>query len=75
VSALAVHWAVLISAFGIFWFLAFFSLLSVGLGEVDAETGAPGNPRLARKALWAAAIATPLWLAFYGLILARVLEL
>ena len=71
----AVHGAVLVSAFLIFWFLAFFSLLSVGLGEVDAETGAPLEPRLLRKAGIATAIAAALWVVFYALILFRVFDL
>ena len=71
----AVHGAVLVSAFVIFWFLAIFCLFPVGLGAVDPETGAPLSPRLGRKALIATGIASILWLIFYILIITRVLQL
>ena len=74
-TVLIVHWAVLLSAFGIFWFLAFFCLLSVGLGEVDPETGAPVSPKLGLKAAIATAIAAVLWIAFYAMILMGVFDL
>ena len=74
-TILIIHWAVLLSAFLIFWFLALFCLLPVGLGEVDPESGAPLNPMLGRKALVATATAAVLWIAFYLLILFRVLDL
>ncbi len=74
-TLLIVHWAVLLSAFLIFWFLAFFCLLSVGLGEVDPETGAPLSPKLLLKAEIATAVATVLWGVFYVLILAGVFDL
>jgi predicted secreted protein len=75
VTLLLVHWAVLLSAFLILWFLAFFCLLSVGLGEVDPETGAPLSPKLLLKAGIATAIAAVLWVVFYALILAGVFDL
>jgi hypothetical protein len=71
----AVHASVLISAFAVFWFLSFFCLLPVGLGEVDPETGAPLRPRLLFKAGIATAIAVALWIAFYALIAAGVVAL
>ncbi|MDE2111741.1 MAG: DUF1467 family protein [Alphaproteobacteria bacterium] len=71
----AVHGAVLISAFLVLWFLAFFCLLPVGLGEVDPQTGAPLRPYLGRKALIATAIAVVLWIVFYALILFHVVDL
>lgn len=71
----AVHATVLVSAFVIFWFLTFFCLLSVGLGPVDPETGAPLSPMLARKAAIATAVAVVLFAAFYALIAAGVLDL
>ncbi|HWA92858.1 MAG TPA: DUF1467 family protein [Rhizomicrobium sp.] len=64
----AVHASVLVSAFAIFWFLALFCVLPIGLGEVDPETGAPKNPMLLRKAAIATAIAVVLWVAFYAVI-------
>lgn len=70
-----VHWSVLVGAFVIFWFLALFCLLPVGLGEVDPETGAPLKPMLLRKAGIATAIAVVLWVVFYVLILTGVLQL
>jgi len=70
-----IHGAVLVSAFVILWFLAFFCLLPVGIGEADPDTGAPLNPHLLLKAGYATAIATVLWLIFYALILLRVVEL
>jgi predicted secreted protein len=74
-TILVVHWAVLLSAFLIFWFLTFFCLLSVGLGDVDPETGAPLSPKLGLKAAIATAIAAVLWTVFYVMILAGVFDL
>ena len=74
-TILIVHWAVLVSAFLIFWFLALFCLLPVGLGDVDPETGAPLNPMLGRKALIATGVAAALWIVFYLLILFGVFDL
>lgn len=74
-TVLIVHWAVLLSAFGIFWFLAFFCLLSVGLGDVDSETGAPLSPKLPLKAGIATAVAAVLFAIFYVLILFGVFQL
>lgn len=59
------HYVVLFSAYAVSWFLAFFCLLPIGLGEVDAETGAPLRANLGKKALWASLIAAVLWLTFY----------
>jgi len=70
-----VHGAILVSAFAVFWFLAFFVLLPVGIGGADPETGAPHKPHLLRKAAYATAAAALLWAIFYALILLRVLEL
>ena len=70
-----VHGAVLVSAFAIAWFLAFFCLLPVGLGEVDRETGAPKRAHLGRKALIATGIAAVLFAAFYAVIAAGMIEL
>ena len=74
-TILIVHWAVLLSAFLIFWFLALFCLLPVGLGAVDPESGAPLNPMLGRKALIATATAVVLWIVFVMLIFFGVLDL
>jgi len=70
-----VHASVLLSAFVVFWFLALFCLLPVGLGAVDPETGAPLSPMLPRKAAIATAIAAVLWVVFYALIGFGFLEL
>ncbi len=70
-----VHWAVLISAFACCWFLALFCLLPVGLGEVDAQTGAPKSPMLLRKVGYATAIAAVLFAVFYALIAFGILDL
>jgi predicted secreted protein len=70
-----VHGSVLIGAFVIFWFLALFCLLPVGLGDVDRETGAPLSPRLFLKAGIASVIAVVLWAAFYAMIAFGVLDL
>ena len=71
----AVHASVLIGAYAIFWFLALFCLLPVGLGEVDPETGAPISPKLPMKAAIATAIAAVLWAAFYATILTGMFHL
>jgi predicted secreted protein len=70
-----VHSAVLVSAFAIFWFVAFLCLLPVGIGAVDAATGAPKRPYLARKAAIATAIAVVLFAAFFALIAFGMLDL
>jgi predicted secreted protein len=70
-----IHGAVLVSAFVIFWFLALFCLLPIGIGPVDPRTGAPLKPQLLLKAGIATAAAMVLWLIFYALILFRVVNL
>ncbi len=75
VVILIVHASVLVGAFLIFWFLALFCLLPVGLGAVDPETGAPLSPKLLLKAGIATAIAAVLWVVFYVLIITRILDL
>jgi predicted secreted protein len=71
-----VHGVVLFGAFAIFWFLALFCLLPVGLGaERDPASGAPLSPQLGRKALIALAIAAFAWLVFYAAIALKFLDL
>ena len=70
-----VHASVFLGAYVIFWFLALFCLLPVGLGEVDPETGAPLSPKLLLKAGIATAIAAVLWVGFYILIAFGVFDL
>jgi len=70
-----VHASVLVGAYVIFWFLALFCLLPVGLGEVDPESGAPLSPKLLLKAGIATAIAAVLWVGFYILIAFGVFDL
>jgi predicted secreted protein len=70
-----IHGAVLVSAFVIFWFLALFVLLPMGIGAADPETGAPHNPMLLRKAVYATVAAVVLWGVFYALIAFRVVDL
>ena len=72
---LIVHWAVLVSAFAVFFFLTLFCLFPIGLGDVDPDTGAPKNPRLLLKAAWAAGIAAVLFIGFYALIALHILDL
>ena len=67
--AKGLHYIVLFSAYAVLWFLCLFCLLPVGLGSArDPDSGAPLNPMLAKKALWAAVIATILWGGFYAAI-------
>ena len=62
-----IHYVVLGSAYAVLWFLCLFCLLPVGLGaERDPETGAPLNPQLGKKALWATLIAAVIWAVFYA---------
>jgi hypothetical protein len=75
VILLAVHGAVLLSAFAGFFFLSLFCLIPVGLGPVDLETGAPLSPMLGWKVLIALGIAVVLWIAFYLLILFKIVDL
>ena len=63
------HYVVLFSAFAVLWFLCLFCLLPIGLGsERDPDSGAPLNPMLKKKALWASGIAAVVWVVFYALI-------
>jgi predicted secreted protein len=67
--ALFLHYVVLFSAYAVLWFLCLFCLLPVGLGaERDPDTGAPLNPMLKKKAVFASVIAALLWVAFYAAI-------
>jgi predicted secreted protein len=75
VITVAVHWAVLLSAFAGAWFLSLLCLLPVGLDQVDANTGAPQNPRLLLKMAWATVIAVVVFAIFYTLIATHVLDL
>jgi len=70
-----VHASVLVGAYVVFWFLALFCLLPVGLGEVDPETGAPLSPKLFLKAGIATAVAMVLWAGFYVFIAFGVFDL
>jgi len=65
-NADAIHYVVLLSAYAAIWFVAFFCLLPIGLGDVDPETGAPIHPRLKPKALAATLIAAVAWAIFYA---------
>lgn len=63
--------------YAILWFLALFVLLPIGqrsqadMGEVVPGTpaGAPHDPRLGRKALWATVIAGAIWAVIATIIL------
>jgi predicted secreted protein len=70
-----VHGTVLLSAFVVFWFLALFVLLPIGIGDCDPATGAPLRPHLGRKALYATGIAVVLWCGFYAAITLGWLDL
>ena len=74
-TILVVHWAVLVSAFTVFWFLTLFCLFPIGLGAVDPQTGAPTNPRILLKMAWATGVATVLFIGFYALIAFHILDL
>lgn len=64
-----VHLSILISAFAVIWFLALFCLLPMGMGgPIDPETGAPLQPMLKKKMLWATGIAAAVWAVFYAFI-------
>lgn len=60
------------AAWFILWWLCFFVMLPIGVRSAEEEgqavtpghdTGAPSRPNLAKKALWAAGLATGLWIA------------
>jgi predicted secreted protein len=59
------------AAWFILWWLCFFVMLPIGVRSIDEEgqtspgldPGAPSRPNLAKKALWAAGLATGLWIA------------
>jgi hypothetical protein len=71
----AIHGAVLLSAFAGFFFLTLFCLFPVGLGAVDPESGAPLSPRIGTKALIALGVAIVLWVIFYAVIRAGIVQL
>jgi predicted secreted protein len=60
-----IHPVVLFSAYAVLWFLCLFSILPIGMGAVDPETGAPLRPNIKWKMLCATLMAALLWLAFY----------
>ena len=67
--AQGLHYVVLFSAYVVIWFIVLFCLLPVGLGsELDPETGAPLQPMLKKKMLWASIIAAIVWAVFYAVI-------
>jgi predicted secreted protein len=67
--AQGLHYVVLFSAYVVIWFIALFCLLPVGLGsELDPETGAPLQPMLKKKMLWATMVAAVAWAVFYAVI-------
>jgi predicted secreted protein len=78
------HWIVLAGAYVILWFLMLQILLPIGIraphesGEAAhalADSGAPPNPHILFKAALATLAAAVLWLVFYALILAHVINL
>jgi predicted secreted protein len=63
------HYVVIFSAYVVIWFITLFCLLPIGMGgPMDPETGAPLNPMLKKKMLWATGIAAVVWAVFYTLI-------
>jgi predicted secreted protein len=78
------HWVVLGGAFAILWFLALLVVLPFGVLSADgvddaavvgADPGAPARTGLRLKFVIATAAAVVLWLVFYGLIVARVIDI
>lgn len=78
------HWIVLVGAYITLWFLILQILLPFRIGNASrirppeaalADADAPPNPRLPLKALIATVAAAILWLVFYGLILAHVIDI
>jgi predicted secreted protein len=78
------HWIVLAGAYVILWFLMLQILLPIGIraphesGEPAhalADAGAPSNPRIPLKALIASLAAAVIWLAFYVLVLMKVVDI
>ena len=70
-----VHVSVLVGAFAIFWFLALFCLLPVGLGRSRSRNRRAAQPMLLPKAGIATGIAAVLWVVFYALIAFGVFDL
>lgn len=72
-----VHAVAVYGTFPILWFFSFLCLLPVGIGDGghDPDTGAPLNPMLGRKALYATAISAVLYAVFYALIVLKILDL
>ena len=77
------HWVVLSGAYVILWFLMLQILLPIGIRAPDeagedapalTDAGAPANPRILFKALLATLSAGVIWLVFYVLILAHVID-
>jgi predicted secreted protein len=72
-----VHNVAVYGTYPILWFFSFLCLLPVGLGggRHDPDTGAPLNPMLGRKALYATGIAAVLFAVFYVLVTLGVFDL
>ena len=84
-----IYWVAVGGAYVILWWMAFFLLLPIGMYNEDDPPGqftlgqAPkpklehAKPRLGmgRKLLLATVISTVLWLIFYALVLANVIQL
>ncbi|MBS0471395.1 MAG: DUF1467 family protein [Proteobacteria bacterium] len=72
-----IHNVAVYGTYPILWFFSFLCLLPVGLGGGghDPETGAPLNPMLGRKALYATGIAAVLFAVFYAMVSVGVFDL
>jgi predicted secreted protein len=67
--------------YAVLWFLSLFVILPLGVtsqaeaGEVEPGTpaGAPDQPMIGRKMLWATGVSLVLWLILFGIIEGRVI--
>jgi predicted secreted protein len=67
--------------FSVLWFLSLLMLLPIGVksqaeaGEVEPGTpaGAPDEPMIRKKMLWATGLSAVLWLILYGIIVGGVI--
>lgn len=77
------NWAGAIVIFVLIWWCAFFAVLPIGVkgrweSEADniegADPGAPAEPALEKKALWATLVTVPIWGLTIAIILSGVID-
>ena len=82
-QATGVAWTTLAGIYFVLWWTVLFAVLPFGVrsqeesGDIvpGSDPGAPAAPKLLTKATWTTAVATVLFLAFYGAYAAGLIDL